>query len=92
MEKHDKRNINMTTSQAVQIVISMQTLPSQIDYVSPSEKAKLRNAEDFLERLSEVDRKDAYRQITEAVDSYYSPIIEGSDGNFYSASDLDEMF
>jgi hypothetical protein len=81
-----------TTSQAIQTIVSANTRPSQIDYVSPADKAKEEEAEKFIAKLPQSEMLKAYTEIEIATDAYYSDTIQGSDGRMYSASELNETF
>ena len=80
------------TKQNFNTIISMQTMPPQIDYITPKQKSDYNKAELYLEKLSKEERDEAWKYINDQVESHYSPTIKGQDGNFYSVADLEEMF
>ena len=82
-----KLNI-MTTIEAINIIVSSETLPPQIDYVSPSDKRKVVEAETYLKSISQLKREEAYDSITKQLESYFTPI----DGCEHSPASLNAMF
>lgn len=86
-----KQHQTSKISQAIDDIVSANTLPPQIDYAAPY-RAKADKAEAFLNTLSEGAKNEAYRQITERIESYYAPSIKGEDGEYYSIAALDAKF
>lgn len=80
-----------TVKEAIDAVVTLNTLPPQIDYRVP-QKMKAQEAEEFLETLSEEESKKAYTEITKQIEDYYSTCFTGEDGTDYSAADLNAMF
>jgi hypothetical protein len=72
---------------AADTIISMQTLPPQIDYVTPGEKLELKKAEEIIENLSESEKLEVTEYINNEIDSYYS-----EDENGISIAYLDSLF
>lgn len=77
----------MTTDQAIKILVSSETLPPQIDYISPSDKAKVKEAQKFIDNLPENEKWDAENKIGNTIDSYYCSY----DGQ-PSVAELDALF
>lgn len=75
-------------SSAKNTVISIQTLPSQIDYRMPY-KTIQQKANTIIELLYEKQRKEILELINTAMDNYYYKEI-GPNGE--TASDYDELF
>ena len=75
------------TKKAADKIIAMQTLPPQIDYISPSEKAAEEKAQEYIDALPETEKVEAESYIAEQIDSYYTPDETG-----HSPADLDAMF
>lgn len=69
------------------IIIDNNTLPPQIDYVSPSEKQKIYDANDFLSSLPKEEKEEAYAYIEQKTNAYYEPNEDG-----ISIAYLDSLF
>ena len=82
----------MTVEQAIQTIVHYQTLPPQIDYISPAQRAEFREAEELLESLSTVEQQVAYEAIQTQIDEYFTPSFQGADGEWYSPADLNSLF
>ena len=82
----------MTVEQAIQTIVHYQTLPSQIDYISPARRAEFREAEELIESLPTVEQQTAYEAIQAQIDEYFTPSFQGADGEWYSPADMNEMF
>ncbi len=81
-----------STEAAIAIIIGMQTLPPQIDYISPAKQKEIAEAEYFINNLLEEERAEALRLIDDAVNNYYEPSFLGEDGKMYSVAAMDAMF
>lgn len=81
-----------TTAEAISAIVSYNTLPSQIDFISPGMKYKYQSAIKFVESLPAEQRYKVNFIISNEIDAYYSPTFEGDDGESYSPSDMMEMF
>jgi hypothetical protein len=77
----------MNTQEAISIIVDMQTLPPQIDYVSPGEKKKYHDAEDFIKALPTDEKIKAHQKINSEVSSYYK-----EDKNGISVAYMDSLF
>jgi hypothetical protein len=77
----------MNTQEAISIIVHMETLPPQIDYVSPGQKKKYHDAEDFINALPVEEKIKAHQQINSEVSSYYKP-----DKNGISVAYMDSLF
>lgn len=78
----------MTTEEAIDIIIRRQILPPQIDYISPGDKLKNSQAEEFIDQLP--NREELWIQIEQAIDNYYTEPIEIMGG--VTAHYLDSLF
>jgi hypothetical protein len=76
----------ITTKEAIEAIITYNTLPSQIDYKVPW-KIKAIEAEKYLDTLPIDEYNEANKEIKKAIDNYYTPNESG-----YSPSELNEMF
>ena len=75
----------MTTQEAIQAIISYETLPPQIDYRVP-QKLAANEAHEFLNTLPTIERDKCYVLIDMEVSKYY----DDSDGP--SPAYLDSLF
>jgi len=82
----------MTVEQAIQTIVHFQTLPPQIDYISPARRAEFREAEELIESLPTVEQQTAYEAIQAQIDEYFTPSFQGADGECYSPADLNSLF
>lgn len=76
-----------STKKAADLIINMNTLPPQIDYISPKEKADKRDAEELIDNLPEAEKKEALDYIEEQTDNYYA-----EDESGISPAYLDSLF
>ena len=79
-------NINELNPELVDMcntIIRFNTLPQQIDYISPAMKTKYRNAEKRLEELDAIPQEICRNYIQDAIDEYYGPS---------GAAQFDDMF
>lgn len=81
------KNMRTEVKDAVDIIYHHRTLPPQIDYVSPGDKAKVYDAEELLANLPSDERGEAYDALATKVDSYYAEDERG-----FSTADYDAMF
>lgn len=81
-----------STEAAILIILGMNTLPPQIDYVSPAMKREFLEAERFINNLPDEEREEALKVISDANDAYYEPTFIGMDGRGYSPAAMDAMF
>jgi len=73
-------------------IVSMETLPQQIDHISASMHKKVRIAGEYIDKLPEEEKEEANQYIQNRVEAYYEPSILGSDNQMYSVASLDNMF
>lgn len=76
----------MTTEEAIDSIVTYNTLPSQIDYTRPY-RIRSRGAEEYLETLEDSERNKAYDEIEKRIEAYYT---ENEDG--ISPADMAELF
>jgi len=74
----------MTAQEAIQAIVTYQTLPAQIDYRLPW-KIEAVKAMEFLDTLS--DSAQHLAEIESKVDAYYAPTACG-----YSTVELNDIF
>ena len=60
----------MNTQEAISDIVTLGTLPPQIDYVRPY-KVKAEKAEEFIDALPELEKDLAYQDIDNQIKSYY---------------------
>lgn len=82
----------MTVYEAIQTIVHYVTLPSQIDYINPARRAEFRKAEELIESLPTDEKETAYETIQAQIDEYFTPSFQGTDGEWYSPADMNEMF
>lgn len=63
---------SLTLKQAIQAIVTYNTLPPQIDYTLPW-RLKAIKAEKFLDELSQKEYDEASAEIKKQTESYYSP-------------------
>lgn len=80
----------MTTEEAIDIIIRHQTLPPQIDYISPGDRMRYSQATEFIDQLPSPHREEMWCEINQTVDSYYNEPIDMMGG--MTASELDSLF
>lgn len=61
----------MNTTQAISIIVSMNTLPPQIDCISHREKIMLASAEEFIVQLPPEKMAIAIETITQRINEYF---------------------
>jgi len=61
-----------TVKTAIAEIINFQTLPPQIDYISPAERQKYQNANAYLETLCNATQKRAAAKINKEINHYFS--------------------
>ncbi len=57
--------------QAIETIVSMNTLPPQIDFISNSQKAKHIKAQEFIQALPVSQRIAAEKSICKQIDQYF---------------------
>lgn len=87
METINKNEQKTLIDNAIKEIVGMETLPPQIDYISPSERRKYQEALDYIKSLDEEAKSLAEEQIRSQIDSYYE-----EDENGVSIASLDSMF
>jgi hypothetical protein len=82
----------MTTKEAIDSIVAVNTLPPQIDFTPPGMVRAERAANEHLMGLPDADKDKAWDDINDRINAYFEPDIEGTDGNIYSAAELNAMF
>lgn len=73
--------------EAQAIIVKMATLPPQIDYVSPAERAKEKAAEKLINSMPTGLKNKYWEEVIERIGNYYTPGPSG-----YSASYMNSLF
>ena len=79
-----KEKLHLQAMDAVNDIVSFETLPHQIDYREPQERMADKSRE-FLETLP--NAKKYYRIIRKRINDYHTPTENG-----YSVAEMDAMF
>lgn len=86
-------NLQQKLRRAVEIIVSFNTLPPQIDYVSLARQKEVRDSIELIDRMPTGIRNKYNDLVTQKTDEYYTPSVKSFlDGKMYSVAELDAMF
>lgn len=65
----------MDTQIAIDTIVSFETLPPQIDYVSPRDKAEFAAAQELISNLPTRERLEAEVEVQKRINQYYDSLF-----------------
>ena len=76
----------MNKKEAISAIVTLNTLPSQIDYLAPYQR-KLYSALEFIKTLTQLEQDKAWDDINQQIEAYHTPTESG-----HTPAELDDMF